>query len=255
MATDPFRRTGQKGRAPQLANDPRYALDTSDSPTDRANAAAREQDFASDVTTDPAREGGDLKEASDEQPFKPASSRKLGNDPIFRDDETAIHQTPNADNTGNDPLGSSLGQTPFADYEKLRTRLDAAGATNWKFDRDDIAGETTFSCEVPYRKDPTTFRVFEAKSKDDLKAMLAVAEQVERWSAAQNSSDSPPFSISRHLRDDLVSFSRRLFRSHRTTFSNGGDGWKMPCRHQRGKVRTEGLEPSTNGLKVRCSTD
>lgn len=185
MANDPFRRTGQKGTARQLANDPRYAFDTSDRPTDRANAAAREKDFANDINTDPADEEDeeDLKEAGDEQPFKPASSRKPGSDPLVQDeDQPAVRRSSNSEIPGADPLGSSVGQTPFADYEKLRARLDAAGATNWKFDKDDVAGETTFSCEAAYPNNPTTYRVFEAKSKDELKAMLAVAEQVERWS-------------------------------------------------------------------------
>jgi len=184
MANDPFRRTSQRGNARQLPNDPRYAFDTPQHPVDRANALAREKDIAADLSTDPAHDEADLKEAADEEPIGPTSSRKPSTDPLFQNDADAAIR-PNSGTRGGDPLGSSVGQTPFADYEKLRARLDAAGATNWKFDRDDVAGETTFSCEAPYPDNQTTFRVFEAKSKDELKAMLAVAEQVERWSIDQ----------------------------------------------------------------------
>lgn len=184
MANDPFRRTSQRGNARQLPNDPRYAFDTPQHPADRANALAREKDIAADVSTDPAGEEGDLKEAADEEPLGPTSSRKPASDPLFQNDPDAAIR-PSSGTAASDPLGSSVGQTPFADYEKLRARLDAAGATNWKFDRDDVAGETTFSCEAPYPDNSTTFRVFEAKSRDELKAMLAVAEQVERWSVEQ----------------------------------------------------------------------
>ncbi len=76
------------------------------------------------------------------------------------------------------------GSETFELYEKVRRQLDAAGAKNWKFEKDPTSGESIFRVEMPHRNNPNLFRVFEAKSKDELKAMFAVAEQVQRWVAS-----------------------------------------------------------------------
>jgi hypothetical protein len=76
---------------------------------------------------------------------------------------------------------SQVSASAFEEYERLRGRLDKIGAGNWKFDRDPKTGKTTFRCEVKYPDNPSLFRVFEAESPDEIKAMLAVVEQVEAW--------------------------------------------------------------------------
>lgn len=85
---------------------------------------------------------------------------------------------------GADPNVSSpgdQGQSRFEIYEGVRQRLDRAAAHNFQFHRDPATNETTFSCELAYPDNPALIRVFEAKSPDELKAMLAVTEQVEKW--------------------------------------------------------------------------
>lgn len=82
------------------------------------------------------------------------------------------------------PSDTSEAASRFEQYESIRKRLDQAGATNFRSEKNE-AGETIFSCELPYPDNPAMFRVFESTSPDEQKAMLAVTELVEKWIAEQ----------------------------------------------------------------------
>lgn len=68
-----------------------------------------------------------------------------------------------------------------AEYASVRRRLENAGVKNFRSEIDEATGESFFRCEVPHRNDPNVIRVFEARHKDELKAMTAVTESVEQW--------------------------------------------------------------------------
>lgn len=176
LENDPFRRPSGAPPASLQGSDPRYNLGQAQpSAFERANESARQRDFSADVSTDPMRDTPRVADARDDV-FRSASQQS-GNDPLL----------------GTDPGGSDLGSgsreldprvtgsPPLETYERIRERLEEAGARNWKFEKDANSGQTTFSCELPYRDSPNTVRVFEAQSANELKAMLAVTEQVERW--------------------------------------------------------------------------
>lgn len=175
IATDPFRR---QPAAPAIPGDPRYETG---SVFDRANESARQRDIALDVQSSPV---SDLPAASGGgDPFIPTSR---ANDPSVPDPFlNAASGTPAI--SAADPSApnstTGLAGSRYEQYELIRKRLDKVGAYNFHFDKDPQSNETLFSCELPYPDNASLFRVFEARSPDELKAMLAVTEQVEKWVA------------------------------------------------------------------------
>jgi hypothetical protein len=192
MADDPFRRpgygSGSRGSSGGSSDDPRYRTGAAIQETfEKANQSARGKDVSSDVSTDPlsdrlqaARQQaeGQLHSASDS--VSEMARNKL--DPLM---DSANQQVGRAKDR-IEGLTKNLGEgsETFELYERVRKQLEVSGAKNWKFDKDEATGESIFRVELPHRNNPTLFRVFEAKSPDELKAMLAVAEQVDRWVAS-----------------------------------------------------------------------
>jgi hypothetical protein len=72
-----------------------------------------------------------------------------------------------------------------SEFTRLRQRLDAAGARNLRSEKDPATGMYNFGCEIPHPGDPDTLRVFETQDpvEDELEAMRAVTDAVERWLA------------------------------------------------------------------------
>lgn len=165
---DPFRRSNAPSSIP---NDPRY--DPQSNLFDRANESAREGDYSVTVPTSPAAEQARQKEPT---PFVPTGRPSSDpTDPFLGDKTTGPAIAP------TDPAPS--GESRFAQYESIRKRLDQAGAANFRSEKNEATGETTFSCELPYPDNPSMFRVFESTSLDEQKAMLAVTDLVEQWIA------------------------------------------------------------------------
>lgn len=83
--------------------------------------------------------------------------------------------------------GAAAGAKPsdaiVADYQSIRQRLDKAGARIDSLETDPASGQYVFRCMVPYAANPELVRVFAARDKDELKAMLAVTTEVEKWVA------------------------------------------------------------------------
>ncbi|MBY0586519.1 hypothetical protein K2X85_05040 [bacterium] len=190
MADDPFRKPGfgLGGRSSgSSADDPRYRTgDRVKETFDRANESARGKDVSSDVSTDPlsdrlqaARDKaeGSLRSASDSA--SELAREKL--DPLMDSAQRQMGQAQQKIEGMTKNFGE--GSETFELYERVRKQLEVSGAKNWKFEKDEATGESIFRVELPHRNNPTLFRVFEAKSPDELKAMLAVSEQVQSWVA------------------------------------------------------------------------
>jgi len=178
IASDPFRRSNPPASIP---DDPRY---DGASTFERANESARRRDVSSDVATAPV---GRPRLASVQTDVPYSSTGRNSSDP--NDPFLNAGSGPPAvrmDRTDPNVFSSGeQGQSRFEVYENVRQRLDRAGAHNFQFQRDPATNDTIFSCELPYPDTPSLIRVFEAKSPDELKAMLAVAEQVEKWTAGR----------------------------------------------------------------------
>lgn len=184
LADDPFRRPSAGGGAPAGSTgfDPRYDSKSPDT-FERANQSARQKDVSSNISTDPIDDRPKVAQttSSEDDALRPASQREVDGDPLLgSNDRPAISRRPSE----VDAFGSTTrveGSDSIETYERVRERLERAGAKHWRFDKDAANGEIHFSCEVPYPGSSTKVRVFEASSGDELKAMLAVAEQVEKW--------------------------------------------------------------------------
>lgn len=179
MADDPFRRpAATQGNG---GIDPRYDTGFGHPETfERANETARQRDVSQDRTTDPARDQNQYARA--DEPKAAREGAFAGADPLLDRNDRSAMQTVSGGQDRTDSVG--INTDPFQRYEALRQRLDAVGARNWKFDKDPSTGVSTFTCEIPNPEKPSLLRVFEARSSDELKAMLAVVEQVERWAAS-----------------------------------------------------------------------
>jgi ElaB/YqjD/DUF883 family membrane-anchored ribosome-binding protein len=188
MADDPFRRPGYGSSGGRSGggsfSDPRYDTGAAVRDTfERANEKARDKDVSSDVSTDPLSD-------------KLQASRNQAEGALRSASDSARDKLDPLINSANDQLDQARqkiegmsqnfaeGSETFELYEKVRRQLDAVGAKNWKFEKDPASGESIFRVEMPHQNNPNLFRVFEAKSKDELKAMYAVAEQVQRWVAS-----------------------------------------------------------------------
>jgi hypothetical protein len=188
MADDPFRRPGFESRGDSSSrnqDDPRYQTGASVKETfERANEKAREKDVSSNVSTDPLTDQLQAAREKAENSFRSASesvseSARDQLDPLMDSAKRSYDQA--RQKIEGMTQNFAEGSETFELYEKVRRQLDQSGAKNWRFEKDESTGESVFRVEVPHRNNPTLFRVFEAKSKDELKAMFAVAEQVQRW--------------------------------------------------------------------------
>ncbi len=73
----------------------------------------------------------------------------------------------------------AVGSQP-ATYEQLRSQLVTRGVTDMRLETWGTAGAWKFTCSLPNRQDPNKRRTYEAQAQDDLSAMRAVLEQMDR---------------------------------------------------------------------------
>ena len=191
LRDDPF---GGSSRGPRLSN-----------PFRRSTAAERDttEPVSTSPSTDPfygdpvAKLGENVKPLdTPPPPAEPVSSDPLHGDAANPFGDAPSPRVPHADpSSGPDSLrfagaeasedATDSGETPRSNYQQIRDQLDQFGARNLRLETDHTTGETFFSAEVPNPKDPAHLRVFEARHADDLAAMRAVAEAIEKWVTEQ----------------------------------------------------------------------
>ena len=65
-------------------------------------------------------------------------------------------------------------------FEQAQASLRAHGVTWQRLETSADAGEWTFSCWIPSRQNPSTHQNYEARASDQIAALRAVLEQIER---------------------------------------------------------------------------
>lgn len=159
------------------ATDPLYGGDSlaekeNDPLTPSADKSEPVKDVAKDEKSDPFFDNGPKPPKGDENPSQRAYS--------FANDEQA-----SASVAASNEKKDTAVQPVALDYRSIRSRLDKVGARNIRLETDSATGETFFRCEIPNPKDPAVLRVFEASHPEDLAAMQAVVEAVEKWVTQQ----------------------------------------------------------------------
>lgn len=180
------------------ANRPRLRRDPFETGAGNRNASVDgastgNRDVARDVSTSPATDdpfyGGLAKTGgrsfnpdpdslaqdtpSQPEPFPATKDSVAGPVPATDDSESATQFA------GQPKTAAS----PRDQYANLRNRLDAAGAQNFRSERDPSTGKYLVYCEVPIPSDSGSARAFEASDENELRAILAVVEAIEKWAS------------------------------------------------------------------------
>jgi hypothetical protein len=148
-----------RSRSTSPATDP-------DFPREANNSATRESTSPSYVGS-----GSSESQLNQKQPARAAQDAKTSN--------PATGAQPN----GPTATTAAPSHVTTGDYQSIRQRLDRAGARIDSLETDPETGMFLFRCVVPYQNNPELARVFAARDKDELKAMLAVTQEVEKWVA------------------------------------------------------------------------
>jgi len=80
-------------------------------------------------------------------------------------------------------LKQALGFTSAshgATYEQLKAQLEARGVTFRRLETWGEHGGVKFTCSIPNRQNPYISRTYEAQAQDDLAAIRAVIEQMDK---------------------------------------------------------------------------
>lgn len=194
MARDPFRpQPGSRAQSPQGPDSPGpwqdqnrdIARDRSTSPvTDPLSGSGRAPYAGSGPAPyrddrSSADRGSDLRESdAKSQPAKKTQPAGPPDGAAPQDANKGVGGT-----VGGAAAGAKPSDAIVADYQSIRQRLDKAGARIDSLETDPASGQYVFRCMVPYAANPELVRVFAARDKDELKAMLAVTTEVEKWVA------------------------------------------------------------------------
>jgi hypothetical protein len=65
-------------------------------------------------------------------------------------------------------------------YEQAKTLLLGRGATWWRLEAVNDQGQYKFSCSIPNRANPLISRTYEATAPNDLGAIQAVLDHIDR---------------------------------------------------------------------------
>lgn len=186
---------------PRLARDPFLPFRNRPAAATAADDQTPQRDLSRDVSTSPATDpfygstatSPTLLPKADTTPQDdPKPQAVAQNDPPPPVNSTETPAVPATGNSNPAMQFASDSKQLVADYSVVRQRLDAAGVRNWRSERDEKTGEFNFYCEVPIPDNPELAQAFEAKDKEELRAMLAVTEAVEKWLREQTARPASP---------------------------------------------------------------
>lgn len=181
------------------ANRPRLRRDPFDVPAGNRDTAfdgrvgVAERDTARDVSTSPATDPflGGVADRGNNANLPRADSKPqedlAASDRAFPATNDSVPPPVPATQSSEPPTrfagqSSAPAATSIRDqYESIRRRLDAAGAQSIRSEKDPQSGKFLVYCEVPFPKQPELARAFEASDEDELRAMRAVTQAVEKW--------------------------------------------------------------------------
>lgn len=78
------------------------------------------------------------------------------------------------------PIIPASGQRMVSPFEDARAQLLARGVVWMRLDTSIESGESKFVCSIPNKQNPSLRRTYEAVAKDDLAAIRAVLEKIDK---------------------------------------------------------------------------